>query len=94
MRVLVVYDISDDNTRLKVSRVLEAWGLSRIQRSAFVGSLTRPRALDLARRLETIIDEETDVVHIVFVQPQDWDKTIVLGKPQWVRGELSAIHIL
>jgi CRISPR-associated protein Cas2 len=94
LKVVVVYDISDDGVRLRVSRLLEVYGLSRIQRSAFVGDMMRARALDLARRLETIIDHETDVVHIVFVQPQDWSKTIVIGKPLWVRGVIDAIHLL
>ena len=94
MKVVVVYDISDDGVRLRVSRLLEVYGLSRIQRSAFVGDMMRARALDLARRLETIIDHETDVVHIVFVQPQDWSKTIVIGKPLWARGVIDAIHLL
>lgn len=94
MRILVIYDISDDETRTRVARTLETWGLSRIQRSAFTGSMMRARALDLARRLEVMIDGETDIVHIVFVQPQDWAKTIVIGKPLWARGELSVAHLL
>lgn len=94
MKILVVYDISDDGVRLKASRILEMWGLSRIQRSAFLGSLTRSRAVDLARKLESIIDVKTDVIHIVFIQPQDWSKTIVIGKPLWARGVLDAVHIL
>ena len=94
MKVVVIYDISDDNVRLRVSKLLEAYGLSRIQRSAFVGDMMRARALDLARRLETIIDHETDVVHMVFVQPQNWPKTIVIGKPLWARGVIDAVHIL
>lgn len=83
VRVLVVYDISDDGDRQRVSRTLEAWGLSRIQRSAFTGVLQRARVRDLARRVERLINTETDVVHIVPVQPADWARVLVLGKPKW-----------
>ena len=78
--VLVVYDISDDNKRLKAARTIQAWGLSGIQRSAYAGTLLRARARDLARRLERIIDPETDTVHILTLQHSTWEKTIVLGK--------------
>lgn len=94
-RVLVIYDISDDSKRLRAARSLEAWGLTRIQRSAFVGSMQRARAVDLARRLGMIIDRETDVVHIVTLDPREWEHAIVLGKPYWARGiPGAAIHVL
>ncbi|MCX8196365.1 MAG: CRISPR-associated endonuclease Cas2 [Acidilobaceae archaeon] len=85
MKAVVVYDISDNEKRLKVARLLEAYGLARIQRSAFVGNAQLAKAKDVARKLEAMIDEESDVVHIFFLQPQEWGRTIVIGKPQWVR---------
>ena len=94
MRYVIVYDISDDGKRLKVAKVLEQWGLARIQRSAFTGSLQASRARDLARRLELIIDVDSDVVHIIPVQPQDWAKVIVLGKPYWVAGRVEGVELL
>ena len=78
--VLVVYDISDDAKRQRAARTIQAWGLSRIQRSAYAGTLLRARARDLARRLERIIDPDTDTVHILTLQRSTWEKTIVLGK--------------
>lgn len=92
--VLVIYDISDDSKRLRAARVLESWGLARIQRSAFAGPMQRSRARDLARRLSTIIDDDTDVVHIVNVDPGEWARAIVLGKPYWARGVSSAYATL
>ncbi|MFZ8794874.1 MAG: CRISPR-associated endonuclease Cas2 [Acidilobaceae archaeon] len=94
MRYVIVYDISDDGKRLKVAKVLEQWGLARIQRSAFTGSLQASRVRDLARRLELIIDVDSDVVHIIPVQPQDWAKVIVLGKPYWVAGRVEGVELL
>jgi CRISPR-associated protein Cas2 len=94
LRYVIVYDISDDNKRFKVARALEQWGLARIQRSAFTGSLQVARVRDLARRLESIIDVDSDVVHIIPVQPQDWARVIVLGKPYWVAGRVEEAILL
>ncbi len=92
-KVVVVYDISDDQNRLKVARYLQAKGLSRIQRSAFVGSLQGGMIKDLTRRLSRMIDFRTDVIHIFSLQPIEWDRRIVLGTPKW--GEKSVgIEIL
>ncbi|MEB2837274.1 MAG: CRISPR-associated endonuclease Cas2 [Desulfurococcales archaeon] len=85
-RLIVIYDISDDSKRLRVSRTLQAWGLTRIQRSAFTGRAMRARARDLSRRLARMIDPETDVVHIVQLDEREWSRAIVLGKPYWARG--------
>lgn len=92
--LLVVYDVSDDSRRLKLSRTLEAWGLSRVQRSAFAGRLQPARMRDLARIAARIIDEETDVVHMVSVPWEEWARAIVLGTPWGGRVELRSAQLL
>ncbi|MEB3851674.1 MAG: CRISPR-associated endonuclease Cas2 [Desulfurococcales archaeon] len=84
-RVIVVYDISDDRARLRAARTLQAWGLERIQRSAFAGRAQRARAVDLARRLERIVDPDTDTVHVLVVDERTWGRVVVIGKPYWAR---------
>jgi len=49
VRVVVVYDISDDAKRYRLASRLKALGLSRIQRSAFAGRLDSSRLRDLYR---------------------------------------------
>jgi CRISPR-associated protein Cas2 len=39
MYLVVAYDISENDVRNKVAEVLMAFGLARVQRSAFVGRL-------------------------------------------------------
>ncbi|MCC6023066.1 MAG: CRISPR-associated endonuclease Cas2, partial [Desulfurococcaceae archaeon] len=39
MKVLVIYDISDNNDRNRLAEDLKKLGLTRIQRSAFIGSI-------------------------------------------------------
>lgn len=48
---LVIYDISDDKTRTKVSGTCLDFGLERIQYSAFQGLLSRNRRQELALKL-------------------------------------------
>jgi len=90
VRFVVVYDISDNSARARVARTLEAWGLGRVQRSAFVGRMQRARARDLARLLAGMIDGETDVVHIIPVPHHEWSRTIILGTPWGERRVQSA----
>ncbi len=53
--VLIIYDITDDNLRNKVANTLLAYGLTRVQKSAFLGPLTKERLKDLKARLNRMI---------------------------------------
>jgi CRISPR-associated protein Cas2 len=88
MKVLVIYDISDNNDRNRLAEDLKKLGLTRIQRSAFIGSIDSSRLKDLMRvcRLRT---KEDDVVHIVQLCDYDWRKISVIGKP-W--NELNSLE--
>ncbi|MEB3780370.1 MAG: CRISPR-associated endonuclease Cas2 [Desulfurococcales archaeon] len=81
LRVVVVYDVSDNSDRLRLSRRLQAMGLSRIQRSAFVGVAQRARVRDIARMASRIINPESDVVHLFTVPEAEWRRVVVLGRP-------------
>jgi len=91
---VVVYDVSDDQRRLRLSRTLEAWGLSRIQRSAFTGRMQRARIRDLALLAERLIDPGTDVVHVFQLSREEWSKTIVLGTPRWGVRSVEGVLLL
>lgn len=80
MKVLVVYDVSEDSRRLKLAGELKWYGLSRIQRSAFQGDLDSQRFKNLIRRAREIVDVRTDVVHVVPLGLREWEGRIVLGK--------------
>lgn len=86
MIVLVVYDVSDDNKRLRLANILERWGLRRIQRSAFLGYIQECRVKDLERSIKMIIDESTDVVHLVPIDRRVLERVVVLGSSQWIAG--------
>lgn len=81
MRIVVIYDISDDGARERVARRLKAMGLVRVQRSAFVGVGGRARARDVARAAAPLIDGSTDSVIILVVPTGSLRGASVLGTP-------------
>jgi CRISPR-associated protein Cas2 len=77
--VLVVYDISENDKRNKVARELQRLGLSRIQRSAFVGDLDPQRYKDLVRICEKLVNGKEDILHIIPLGLRDWERRVVIS---------------
>lgn len=78
---LIVYDISNDQRRKRLSDYLKTKGLSRIQRSVFIGRLTSALIKDVERVVSRIIDEETDIVHIFPLTDYSLKYMKYYGKP-------------
>jgi CRISPR-associated protein Cas2 len=57
LRTLVIYDIEDDRIRLRISETCLDYGLTRIQFSAFLGTLNRNKREELFLRLTSILDQ-------------------------------------
>lgn len=79
VKVVVVYDISDDVKRLKLANCLKSLGLSRIQRSAFAGTLDSSKLKDLYRLCERFADGEADVIHVFTLCGYDWSRRTAYG---------------
>ena len=63
-RYLVIYDVTDDNLRLKVAETLKDYGLERIQYSAFMGYLRKHQLNSLIRDLKALIGDAYENVQI------------------------------
>lgn len=87
LQTLVVYDISDDTTRLKVSDACKRFGLARIQRSAFMGPLTSARRKELAAALRRILGDADGNIQIFVICRADLALREVIGKPFEAYGE-------
>jgi len=85
-KYIVVYDISDNKARVKLAELLQKKGLTRIQRSAFVGELSKSELKDLLRRARQLINEVNDVLHIIPICQYDWSRRIIIGRPLNERG--------
>ncbi|MEM1983570.1 MAG: CRISPR-associated endonuclease Cas2 [Sulfolobales archaeon] len=81
MRILVIYDISDNESRTKLAEDLKKLGLARIQRSAFIGNITSTNLKELSRVCSIRAKDKDDIIHIVPLCDYDWRKSIVIGKP-------------
>lgn len=64
MKTLVIYDITDDNLRNAVSEVCKNFGLSRIQKSAFLGDLASSARKELKAKLERTLGEAEGNIQI------------------------------
>ena len=93
IRVLIVYDISSNAKRKKLSDYLKSKGLSRIQRSAFVGKVTHSILLDIERAIPRYINEEHDIVHIFPITDYTIKYMKTFGKPltDIIKEELYAV---
>jgi CRISPR-associated protein Cas2 len=57
LRTLVIYDIENDRVRLNISDTCLDYGLTRIQYSAFLGTLNRNKREELFLRLTSILND-------------------------------------
>ncbi|MDJ0274758.1 MAG: CRISPR-associated endonuclease Cas2 [Nitrososphaerota archaeon] len=80
MRVLVIYDISSDSIRNEVSETCKNFGLSRIQRSAFMGILPPGRRKELAVRLRKVLGDNEGNIQIFVICDADLALREVIGK--------------
>jgi CRISPR-associated protein Cas2 len=77
--VWVIYDIADDKIRSKVSRISQDYGLYRVQKSVFLGSLNKNEWDSLAVECEDIIEDE-DSVYVFPLCDDCFKKIKLIGK--------------
>lgn len=60
-----IYDISSNSKRSKVASKCKNYGMKRVQKSAFLGQLTKNKAEMLAIEIGDTVKDETDAVFII-----------------------------
>lgn len=81
MLILVIYDISDTETRTRLADYLRAKGFVRIQRSTFAGRPPPHVLRDVERALTRFIRDPGDVIHLVPVPENYIPQIRVYGHP-------------
>jgi len=76
---LVIYDITEDDVRLRVAKFLRSKGLTRIQKSAFIGNLTVSQRKDVENGLAKLIFGKKANVQIFPLTPASYSQRVVLG---------------
>jgi len=89
-----MYDISDDEKRFRVAHILKLHGLSRIQRSVFVGIGSHAVARDIVRAINRVVNPRTDIVHIVLIQDHEWERRSVIGSEMSSYESKNAVFIV
>jgi len=86
MKLLTIYDITDDRLRNRVARKCKDFGLARIQKSCFAGELTQNRMEMLRIELENLLKEEDqqyvseyDAIYVLPLCETCFIKKILLG---------------
>lgn len=82
LRYLVIYDITDDNLRTKVSETLKDYGLDHIQYSAFLGTLKRNVLNSLITDLRKLIGNLEGNVQIYPLCEVCFRGKKIIGKPK------------
>ncbi|MEM0111343.1 MAG: CRISPR-associated endonuclease Cas2 [Nitrososphaerota archaeon] len=82
MRYLVIYDITDDNLRIRVAETLKDYGLTHIQYSAFFGYLRRDELNSLIVDLKRLIGDAVENVQIYPLCDLCFRGRKVIGKPK------------
>ncbi len=82
MYILVIYDITEDDVRNKVAETLAAYGLHRIQKSAFLGRLPSALLKDLEARLRRVSRGANANIQIFKVDKRAIEGRITIGMPE------------
>ncbi|MDW7978139.1 MAG: CRISPR-associated endonuclease Cas2 [Candidatus Caldarchaeum sp.] len=78
--ILVIYDVSDDGRRFELAAALKRLGLTRVQRSAFVGPCSSSLVSDVKNVSRRIIDPATDNVQVYPLTPASYRMRVVIGR--------------
>ncbi|MBL4951662.1 CRISPR-associated endonuclease Cas2 [Neobacillus sp. YIM B02564] len=77
MKILLIYDITEDKLRNKTANMCKDYGLFRVQYSAFFGEISRNLHGELTRRLKDLLKESGRSSVIIFPLSQDSLENVV-----------------
>lgn len=80
MRVLLVYDITDDRARTKIADACLDYGLDRIQYSAFTGELSATHQEELMLKIGRLLGKKPGKVQLTPICDKDWKARKVIER--------------
>lgn len=75
----VIYDITKNKIRTKISNICKDYGLERVQKSSFLGNISVNKAEMLALDIKKFMKNKKDKVFIVPSGKEDFAKKFVFG---------------
>lgn len=91
-----IYDISNTSKRTKVAKLALQYGLYRVQKSVFLGSIDQNSLDEVVLRSEKLIDEETDSLYVFPMCKADFKSVILKGQAfdkKLVTDEVKALFV-
>ena len=86
MKVLTIYDITDNRFRNRVARKLKNFGFNRVQKSCFAGDLSQNRIEMLEIEMNNLLEDresndvnDYDAIYILPLCEKCFAKKILLG---------------
>jgi CRISPR-associated protein Cas2 len=79
MITLVIYDITDDDLRLKVAKFLKLMGLKRIQKSAFAGPLTSSERVNCIAGLRRLVRDANANIQLYPLTEASFRQRVTIG---------------
>lgn len=76
----IMYDIAENKVRNRVAKKCKKYGLTRVQKSIFLGKLDINRFDELSEICQEEINEETDSVYLFPFCQEDFRRINVLGQ--------------
>ena len=80
MIIWVIYDIENDKVRSKVAKLCKKYGLYRVQKSVFLGTIEHREKDSLALEIEEWINTDKDSVYIFPMSKNELKQTELLGQ--------------
>ena len=80
MRLLIIYDISDDRVRTRVADACLDYGLERIQYSAFAGALKRAHQRELELKVRRLLGRAPAKVRFIPLDERLWAQQQVIER--------------
>ncbi|MCT7977593.1 CRISPR-associated endonuclease Cas2 [Laspinema olomoucense] len=91
MFYLICYDITEDNRRNRVAKVLETYGM-RVQQSVFEAVLNETEYHQLQARLLKLLNKRQDQLRFYPLSPANRDRIVILGRqPEFTVDALTFI---
>lgn len=96
MLVWIIYDIEKNKIRNKVAAQCKGYGLIRVQKSVFLGTLNNSEIDEISLKCQELMDKKKDSIYIFPMCDEDFKKVKLLGQAfdkKMVKDEILAKFI-
>lgn len=87
VKVMISYDIADNNRRAKAAALLQSYG-NRIEESVYYLSVADKHFEHICKRLDELLDKDEDISHIVNLCQSCAKQVAVIGPADCSGNEL------